>query len=119
MSHFHIQYRDEHPLEKRLNEVKKILNKYPDRIPVLLSTTDKEIVLNRHKYLVPKDTTLSEFTHILRSNIKCGKTETLFYMIGDKGMLSKMTSTMNELYRYNKSEDNYLLILIQKENAFG
>jgi len=116
---FHEMYRKEHSLEKRLNEVNNILKKYPYRIPVLISTNSKDINLERHKYLVPRDITLSQFGHILRNNIKCSKEETLFYLVGDKGVIPKMTSIMSDLYKYNKSEDNYLLLIVQKENAFG
>jgi GABA(A) receptor-associated protein len=118
---FHTQFRSEHSLEKRLNEVNKMLLRYPDRVPVLISTVNDEVKIEKHKYLVPKDITLSQFIHILRKSNpnKLSKNEALFYLIGDKGIIPKQSSLISELYHYHKSEDNYLLIVIQKENTFG
>ncbi len=120
---FHQTFRKEYSLDKRLNEVNKILQRYPDRLPILVSTSNSDtlgsIKLDKHKYLVPRDLTLLQFSHLLRNHIKCGKSEALFYLIGEEGILAKPNSTINELWYYHQSDDKYLLIVIQKENTFG
>ncbi len=115
---FHETFRKEHPFEKRWNECNKILNKYPDRIPLLVST-NIDIEIDRHKYLVPGDISLQQFSHIVRKRINLNSTEALFYYIGDEKVMPRFTDTMKELYNKYKSKDGYLVLVIYKENTYG
>ena len=57
------------PFEKRLSESTKVLEKYPDRVPVICQKSiDCKIipVINKIKYLVPISFTVGQFIHIIR-----------------------------------------------------
>ncbi len=115
---FHEKFRTDFSFEKRWNECNKILNKYPDRVPILVSP-NVDIEIDRHKYLVPGDISLQQFTFILKKRIQCKPTEALFYYIGDNKIMPRFTDSMKELYNKYKSTDGYLILVICKENTFG
>jgi len=112
---FHEIFRKEHSFEKRSDECNKILTKYPDRIPIIVSP-NKDIEIDRHKYLVPGDISFQQFSHIIRKRINLKSTEALFYYIGEEKVMPRFTDTMNQLYSKYKSKDGYLVLVICKEN---
>ena len=118
---FHESFRNDHSFDKRVKELNKILTKYPDRIPVILSTKNTSIELKKHKYLVPKDITFSQFAQIIRTNLNAhlNKSEALFYFIGDNSVIPNSSQLMAQLYTKYKSDDFYLVILVDKEATFG
>ena len=99
-----------------LVESRNIRGKYKDRVPVLLRS--KSIKMDRYKYLVPSDLTLSQFTYVLRRRTKLNPKEAIFYLIENKVPTSSLT--MSELYtEYMDKETELLIIDINKENTFG
>ena len=99
-----------------LVESRNIRSKYKDRVPVLLRS--KSIKMDRYKYLVPSDLTLSQFTYVLRRRTKLNPKEAIFYLINDK--IPTSSWTMSQLYTENVDKDTELLIIdINKENTFG
>ena len=115
---FHETFRNDFSFEKRWNECNKILSKYPDRVPILVSP-NIDIKIDRHKYLVPGDISLQQFSHILRKRIDLQSTEAIFYYMGEEKVMPRFTDSMKELYNKYKGADGYLILLIYKENTFG
>ena len=58
------EYRNTHTIEERKQECDKIRKKYPNRIPVIINAVT--ITIDKHKYLVPTECTLLEFSMILK-----------------------------------------------------
>jgi len=56
--------------EERLTESTKIIEKYPDKIPVIVEKYVKSSIKNidKNKYLVSGDMTMSQFIYIIRNN---------------------------------------------------
>jgi GABA(A) receptor-associated protein len=97
------------------NVAKKIKEKYPGRIPVLVKDTCK-LELSKKKYLVPGDITVSQFLHFLRKYIKkIEKEEALFIFINDK--IPVMSSLMSDT-NYT-SDDGFVYIDLKLESTFG
>jgi GABA(A) receptor-associated protein len=115
---FHEKFRIDYPFEKRWNECNKILERYPDRIPILVSTSEN-LNIDRHKYLVPNDITFQQFSYIVKKRINCKSDEALFYYMGENNIMPRFTDTMKELYYKYKSTDGYLILIICKESTFG
>jgi hypothetical protein len=67
-------------LEERTAEGRKMLAKYPDRIPVIVERTAKHSgpVLDKEKYLIPFDLTFQQFAHVLRKRMKLNREQPLF-----------------------------------------
>ena len=106
-------------MQKNKKESERILNKYPDRVPIIVN---KEKVSSlpdskKNKYLVPKDMVISQFIFIIRKNLTLSSSEALFITINDK--LCASNKKIVELYEEEKHEDGFLYITYSSENTFG
>lgn len=72
--------------EKRKEESKKIREKYPDRVPVICEKDPKSKMKNidKTKYLVPNDLTVSQFSYIIRKRLELDKSSALFLLVAGK-----------------------------------
>lgn len=102
------------------NTVKDVMNRYPDRLPVIVKPVDKrQPEIDKHKYLVPKDITLAQFLFIIKKRIRDLKPEEALFLFVNGSIIPKSTSTMSELYDTYKTEDEFLYINYSLENTFG
>jgi GABA(A) receptor-associated protein len=106
-------------LEDRISESKKIIEKYPDRIPIIVEkSADSNLKdIDKQKYLVPKELTFSQFLYIIRKRIHLNEAEALFIFINNK--LVPSNKSMNEVYDVDKDEDGFLYVTYTNENTFG
>jgi len=106
------------PLAKRIEESKRIISKYPDRIPVIAeSDASIQPPLDKIKYLVPNDLTVGQFIMVLRKRIKLQSQSALFMFINNT--IPPTSALMKTVYNDLKSEDNFLYVKISGENCFG
>jgi GABA(A) receptor-associated protein len=108
-------------LSERLNYSRKILNKYPDCVPVIIRKcpTDKNIKqIEKEKYLIPKNLTISEIVYIIRKHIQVKPEQAIFIFVSN-GTLLPSGTTINEVYNLHKANDNILYIVYRSENTFG
>ena len=105
-------FKDTHPFPRRLEESKRVLAKYPDRIPVImekLSNNKKDGVpmLDRVKFLVPKDVSVTQFTFIIRKRIELAPEKAIFIFVEDN--LPPSSALVSELYEtYHDDDGEYL-----------
>lgn len=111
-----MSFRNDKTLEERKTESRKIITKYPEKIPVIIECKDN-IQIDKKKFLAHKDHTIGQFLHIIRKRIKCNEGEGLFYFINNKIPLS--SESMVEVYKKNCDGDGFLYIDIIVENTFG
>ena len=114
------EYKSKVSEETRIQECSRILNKHPDRIPIIVckdkrSTTLQDI--DKHKYLVPKDMHLSQFIYVIRKRIKLKPEQTIFVTVNNE--LCSNNSTLEEIYNTYKNKDGFLYIEYSSENTFG
>ena len=108
-------------LEERKNESSRILQKYPDRIPVIVerSSTCKNIdEIDRQKYLVPCDLTMGQFVFIIRKRIKLDASQGLYFYV-NKNSLMASSDIISNVYHNHKDEDGFLYIEYAGESTFG
>jgi GABA(A) receptor-associated protein len=113
-------FHKEHPFVKRKEEAIRILQKYPDRIPVIVQRSDRNSNIpdiDKKKYLVPSDLTMGQFIYIIRKRIKL-KPEQAFFTFVNKSIPSQ-TDLISQIYKVHKDTDNFLYIDISGENVFG
>ncbi len=115
-----IQFKKEFPLEKRLSESRRILEKYDTRIPIIVTAhkTCKLPPIDKNKYLVPNDLTVGQFLHVIRKRIKIDPSQSVFMYVNDN-ILPPTSATMVTLYRDYKDEDGFLYMSYCGENTFG
>lgn len=107
-------------LQERQYEVKRVLEKYPDRIPIICERNAKSIStpeIDKNKYLVPNDLTIGQFLYVIRKRLKIGGEKALFLFIN--GYMPSSSSNICKIYDEYKDEDGYLYILYSYENVFG
>lgn len=112
-------FKKQNTLDKRKNESQTIVKKYPGRIPIIVEKYhDCELPdIDKIKYLVPKDITVSQFMFIMRKRIKLESSQSLFITVN--GILVSSNATICEVYDDNKDEDGFLYVVYTSENTFG
>ena len=106
---------------KLKESVKKIIEKYPDRVPVYVTRGkgDRNLKnIDQNKFIVPEDITVSQFMAIIRKKIELGPEMALFLFV-NKGTLPIQSSTMATLYNTYKNNDGLLEIEYCGEDTFG
>lgn len=106
-------------LEKRIEESSKVLQKYQDRVPIIVEPKEKTQLpdLDKHKYLVPKEMTVGQFLYVIRRRLKLKKDKAIFVFVDNK---LPMTSELIEtLYGRHKNEDGFMYMVYAGESTFG
>ena len=116
-----ISFKKKHTFTKRLNEANRVLEKYTDRIPIIVERNrgnPKDMpVLDKQKFLVPTDLTVGQFVYVIRKRIKLSPEKAIFIM--SKNKLPPTSTLISELYKQDKDEDNFLYLTYSSENTFG
>ena len=112
-------YKCSHSFEQRTNECNRILQKHPDRVPIIVCKSAECTLgdIDKQKYLTPRDLTLGQFIYVIRKRIKLKPEEALFIMINNNIVPGK--STLSEIYEAHKDEDGFLYVTYTSENTFG
>jgi GABA(A) receptor-associated protein len=113
-------------LSKRISESKRIISKFPDRIPVIILTNNSKLqkMLTKNKFLVPYDLTVSYLLANIRNQMKLDSSNALFIfcdntMLSGTEELSKIYGNYKSRNNIGSSSDNFLYISIEEENTFG
>ena len=120
-----VSFRKQFSLKSRKIESKRIIEKYPDRRPIIVekdqSSDIKEI--DKKKYLVPDDLTIGQFIYVIRKRIKLPKEKAMFVFINEfgkgKSILPSTSELISNIYEKHKGEDGFLYLTYNSENIFG
>ena len=113
-----LYYKNQYPFEKRKEDSDRILAKYPNRIPVIVEKFGIEVPdIDRKKYLVPDDLTMSNFMYVIRKRLKL-KAEKALYLFVNNKILAGMEN-IGTVYDKYKDEDGFLYIKYSGESTFG
>ena len=105
-------------IEERKVQSNKVLNKYPERIPVIVEPLTNDILsIDKNKFIVSKDMTFGQFIYIIRNRLKVESNVALFFTIN--GNLCTSGTDIGTIYSEKKNEDNFLYIKYTTENTFG
>ena len=111
------QFKKTVTLEKRQEQSRLIMEKYPNRIPIICDVSKTLPYLDKHKYLIPDDLTSETFMYIIRKRITLKPEYAMYFFVGDK--LLQANNYMSEIYRKHKDEDGFLYIYVCPESTFG
>lgn len=110
-------------LEDRKNKSKKLIETYPDRVPVIVSKLSKlnpRGNLLKSKFLCPRDLTIGQLIHVVRKFLDgVGETQSIFLMITSTKFIPSSGETIGNIYFCNKDEDGFLYCSVYVENTFG
>tara|TARA_Y100000389_G_scaffold204184_1_gene255440 strand:- start:1603 stop:1956 length:354 start_codon:yes stop_codon:yes gene_type:complete len=113
------EFQSKHRFSKRCEESSKIMEKYKDRIPIIvLKHKSCELpTIDKHKYLVPKDMTFSQFIFVIRKRIHLDPSQCLFTSVNNQ--LVNSSSLVSDIYGHSKDKDGFLYVVYTSENTFG
>ena len=123
-------FRETYPFEDRYVEASRIMEKYPDRIPVICEHGQRGNNPLPHdpkkKFLIPKDMTVGQFVYVIRKRIQLPPEQAVFLFIvaqnrdGSLNNVLAPTSHMfDTVYAQYKDRDRFLYFVAQNENVFG
>jgi GABA(A) receptor-associated protein len=107
-------------IDKRLKESTRVLDKFPDKVPVICEPGKNSHGLpkiDKSKFLVPKDITIAHFVMIIRGRLRLDASVALFFVVGD--VIASSNATMSELYSKYADPDGFLYMTYSEENTFG
>lgn len=114
-------FKQQFTFSRRLDEANRVLEKYPDRIPIIVERDNQRSnnlpVIDKKKFLVPNDLTIGQFVYVIRKRIKLSPEKAIFLMIDNK--LPQTSTLMSKIYQEEKDDDNFLYITYSSENVFG
>ena len=113
------EYKNNISEDTRIQECSRILNKHPNRVPIIVCKEKNCTLLDidKQKYLVPQDMNLGQFIYVIRKRIKLQPNEALFVLVNNSLMPSN--KSLQEIYESNKDTDGFLYVVYSSENTFG
>ncbi|XP_078412499.1 microtubule-associated protein 1 light chain 3 gamma-like [Cetorhinus maximus] len=105
----------------RKEESTSIRSKYPQKTPVIVERYPGERhlkTLDKTKFLVPQDVTVSHFITVIRNRLFLTPNQA-FYLVVKNRSLSNMSTTIAELDQEFKDSDGFLYICYASQEMFG
>jgi len=105
-----------------MSEGLKIRSKYPSRLPVLIyPENSKEPQLDKNKFLVPIELTISNLILVVRKRISVNKSQSLLFNIKKNKQIIIPSPDMliSSLYDKYVNDDGFLVINYSFEKTFG
>lgn len=110
----------QHTLDIRCEHYKKITEKYPDRIPIIMEKSElcKNLEnLKNPQLLANKNAPICDIIRYIRNNLKVTPTQSIYVMIGNYG--PGLGETIEEIHAKYKDRDGFLYIVYLTQNTFG
>lgn len=112
-------FRSKYSLQSRKSEAKRIMEKYPDRRPLVVEKDHRSDVeeIDKKKYLVPMDLTIGQFIYVIRKRIKLSPEKAIYIFINN--CIPPTNALISDVYEKNKGEDGFLMVIYSSESTFG
>jgi GABA(A) receptor-associated protein len=106
--------------KKNKEEADRIMRKYPDRMPIIVTKSVYSNVpeIDKQKYLAPIDLTLGQFQYVIRKRLKLSPEKALFLFIN--GEIYCPSVLLISIYeKEHDTGDGFLHMTYSGENTFG
>lgn len=114
------KFKLEFTFEARKQEAQRITKKFPDRLPIICERANNNSgvpEIDKKKYLVPIDLTISQFLFVIRKRMELSPEKALFIFVN--GTIPSSSATISQVYSQHKDLDGFLYISYSGENVFG
>ena len=120
MNKMNCSFKKKFSFSKRSEESTRILSKYSDKIPIIVTKSDTCDLpdIDKNKFLVPAEITLAQFMYVIRRRINLSSEESIFLFLNNN-VLAHTSATLGSLYQEHKDKDGFLYLVYCNENAFG
>uniref|UniRef100_A0A8C5EMR3 Autophagy-related protein n=1 Tax=Gouania willdenowi TaxID=441366 RepID=A0A8C5EMR3_GOUWI len=108
----------------------KAITIWSDLVADVLNQDDAKVIIERYdrekflppldktKFLVPHELTMTQFVTIIRNRMSLLPTQA-FYLLIDGSGLASMSLTMAQVYREHQDDDGFLYITYASQEMFG
>ena len=75
-------FKERFPFENRLEESRRIREKYPERLPIIVernSTALSVPEIDRNKFLVPDDLTFGQMVYVIRKRVEIPSDQAMYF----------------------------------------
>lgn len=117
----HKPFKMRHSLPLRQQESSDIMQKFRSKLPIIVEKADSEKNLpdlDRTKFIVPDDMSMTQFIGIVRSRLSLKHTQA-FYLLVRNRCLTSMSQTMAEVYWGYKDVDGFLYMTYAAQEMYG
>lgn len=114
-------FKERKTFAQRKEEASGIRAKFSQKVPVIVEKYHKEKslpALDKTKFLVPQEITMSQFVTIIRNRMSLSSTQA-FYLIVNNKSIASMSTTLSELYRDERDADGFLYMTYASHEMFG
>ena len=112
---------DKNSFEERSIVATKMLDLYPDRVPVICEPSAKSNIeitgSPKIKYIVPRDITIGKFLLTIRQQMNLQSEQAIYIFVND--ILPPISSFVGQIYEKYKEKDKFLYMVFTGENVFG
>ena len=116
------KFKRENPdASERKRECDKIREQFPDKIPIICEKAPNAKLgeIDKTKYLVPNDLTVSQFSFTLRKRLEIKKEDAFFLLVNGKHTITGDIN-LGEIYeKYADKEDGFLYIVYASQETWG
>ena len=116
------KYKTEKPdVDERRKECQKVLEKNPEKIPIIFEKDPKSKVkpFPKTRYLVDKTLTVNHFQILVRNKLELDSTSAFFLLAQGKYTIFG-ENTLEEIYeKYKDKEDGFLYMMYSTEQVWG
>ena len=115
------KYRKEVDVDQRKRDCDKIRNQFQDKIPIICEKDPKSNLkdIDKTKFLVPSDLTVSQFSFMIRKRIEIPQEAAFFLLVNGKHSITGDTN-LSEIYeKYKDQLDGFLYIAYAGEDIWG
>lgn len=114
-----LSFKQQYSFEKRFSEANRILKLYPGRIPIICEKSKNQNlpVMDKVKYLVPYEITISQFITVIRKRLNLHPE--LSILVSIEGLVPSSITQIVDIYSEHKHPDGFLYVEYFQENAFG
>ncbi|CAI8001895.1 Microtubule-associated proteins 1A/1B light chain 3C [Geodia barretti] len=119
--HSQKSFKQRRSFASRKDEVASIRSKFPQKVPVIVERYNKEKdlpLLDKTKFLVPEELTMSQFVTIIRNRMGLSSTQAFYLLVNNKSLAS-MSMTMSQIYDQELDEDGFLYMVYASHEFFG
>jgi GABA(A) receptor-associated protein len=117
-----LSFKYKHSFQERFEEAHRVINKYPDRVPLICEKSysrNHNLLpdIDKNKYLVPFDLTVGQFMYVIRKRMSLRSEEAIFLFVSN--VVPPSSSLIGHIYQQHKDPDGFLYVQYSKENVFG
>lgn len=111
-------FQEEFSQDDRLALSKEIMHRYPDRIPIICEPADNSLVIDKRKFLAPRDYKVGHFLLTLRRRVSNINSTDALYIFSNNS-IPPTGKNLGDLYDEMKNNDGLLYLKFSKESTFG